>query len=262
MNKKFYKLNYITVAKYLLIFLSFLIFSSLSPTENVISVAVFVSSLFSSANVFIILFEHILTVFILGNTALILPIIIADCILIIVFCFYHRAKTKIKAEIIAYTLLSLIPYIFLPASNTQENYIKNIISILFTGILSFVLYKTISVINKKGLKYKFTYEEIIFLCLTIIFFGVGTSNFTSPLVFKAISIFAMLTVAFIYRIGITSIFSSILGLSLSIYYSDINYIAIYLLLSLSIESMMPLNRFLPCPVVLVCDYMIFYFFKC
>ncbi|MBQ0099780.1 MAG: hypothetical protein KBS91_04475, partial [Firmicutes bacterium] len=46
-----------------------------------------------------------------------------------------------------------------------------------------------------------------------------------------------------------------------IYYSDITFVAIYLLLALGAESFISISRYLSCAVIIIVDYSIFYFFK-
>ncbi len=261
MKTKRLRLDYLTIIKYGILFFTFFVFSSLSKQQSILSVAVFSEAIFSNYNFLATLLLHFSSLLILSNQGMLLSSAIADIIVLIVSFFYKKNHIRINVEIILYSLLSLVPFIFIGSSTSFIDYKERLLSTVFTAFLSFVLYEFSRIALDKGLKFKLNYEEYAITIIFVILFGVGISNFISPLLFKAIAIFILLLASFVYKMGITSIISSILGLTLSIYYTDISYMAIFLILALGTETFSSISRYLSACAIVLTDYIVFFLFK-
>lgn len=261
MKLKKISFDYISLLKYISLFFFYMVISSIQKEENVYSVSVFISSLFSGSNIFLTLLLHFGTLLLNGGKGLLLAVSCSDGCIIITYLLYKKYKKQAGLEIFTYSLLSLIPFVFLGNTLVFIDYTTRILQTVFSGLLTLVLFKTVKAVNEKGLKFKLNYEEYLTVALSTVILGIGISNFTSPLIWKAICVFLILLISYVYRIGISSLTASILGLSTAIYYNDVTFVAVFLLLAVSTETVMPISRYLASCVIILTDYVIFYFFK-
>ncbi len=248
--------DYISVIKYLVCFVFFLIFAKLESQVNVYSVAVFVTAMAEGANPVITPILYICSFLVFGEVGLLAQAVFPAVLMIVLVLIYKKFNTPLRAEITAYTAISMLGFIFLGNTAKDIELEKRLLSVLLSTVLTFICYVSASGITKKGLKFKLGYEEFATLIITTALTGLGVSNLVSPLLWKTISVIIILTVAFLFRTGICTLISAIFGISLALYYNDLNYVALYLLWGIACESLMPLSRYLSAIGIVVMDYLV------
>ena len=99
-------------------------------------------------------------------------------------------------------------------------------------------------LSEKGLKYKLSYEECVAIFAVAVAIGIGVSNYVSPYIWKGVIVFAILMSCYLLRFGIGTVISAVLGVSLAVYYRDVNQVALCLSLGLSADISMRFSRYL------------------
>ncbi len=256
MKRKTHKFDYLTFAKYLTTFALFTLFNKLETDVMPYSVAVLATALSLGCSPLLTPLLFLLSFFILGESGLLLSALISSVILSIITVIYKKCNIPLRFEVIAYTLVSLVGFLLLGNTNSQILLEKRILTTILCVGLSFLCIIAGRAITKKGLKFKLSFEEWASIALLVAVSGLGICNLVSPVVWKALSVLIILTVCYLYRTGIATMVSAVLGLSVSCYYGDINHIAIYLLLGIIAECLCPLTRQISAVGILAGDYII------
>lgn len=246
--------DYTSVVKYAVLGIFFLVFAKLENEVSLYSVAIYVNALAFGANLIITPVLFLSSFLVFGETGLLASAAIPAGFIMIIIFVYRKCKVKPRVELTAYTAVSLLGFIFIGNTTAQIALERRVLVSLLTAILTFICYVSGNAIITKGLKFKLGYEEFATLAVTVALSGLGLSNLVSPLLWKTLSVIIILTVAYIYRTGICTIISSVLGISLALYYNDLNYIALFLLWGIASESLMPLSRYLSAVGIVVADY--------
>lgn len=242
--------DFLSVIKYLFLFLFYLAFGSITTPPTIFSTAILTSSIALGFHFISSPLLYLLSFVAIGRNDLLLPALISVGVILVIFFAYKIKRRTIGAEIFLYTLLSLLGFVFLnPVSLT-----KNITESIITSFISVVFYVGAKAFIEKGVKYKLGYEELLTIFISIALFGVGISNLISPHVWKSVSLIFLLICCFIYKLGTGSLISAVLGLSLAIYYQNVNYVSLYLIYALAIESLMPFSRHAGAFLVVGVDY--------
>ena len=140
---------------------------------------------------------------------------------VIICLIYSKAKRKTKLIFCVYTAISLVGYIFIGNTIYKIPLQKRLIESAICVVLSFICSVTLNAISEKGLKYKFATDEYACLVAFVVILGVGIAHFTSPLIWKGISALMVLLVAYLFRFGISTTISAVLGISLAVYYGNV-----------------------------------------
>ncbi len=252
--------DYSNVLKYIFLFFLFLIFAKIESQVFPYSTAVLVSSLGLGASPLISGLLFICSFLIFGRTGLLASATIAGIINLIVFLIYKRLKILPKFELLIFALASMIGYVILGDTNVHTDIYKRIFVSLFTIMLTAVLYVAGDAISKKGLKYKLGKEELACIALSSVVFGLGICNLISPFVWKGFSVICILCCSYVFRSGKAPVVSATLGISLAVYFGNINYISVFLLWSLFAEWLMPLSRYLGGLSLAIADYLLHFIF--
>lgn len=248
--------DYLSVLKYTFMLLFFVIFNRLGVGVLPYSIAPFFAFLSQGASLIVTPILFIGSFLFLGEVGLLLS---AGCIsaLSILITFLHKNfSNKINASFMLYCIL--LSLIFVIVGNTEKEILmidRSIVAVVCV-ILSFLCYYAIKAVNEKGLKFKFGLDELACIIILAVLFGVGISNFLSPAVWKGLCVFIILLTAFTYRLSYATILSGALGISLSIFYGNLNYVSVFLVWGLTIECLIPLNRHLAVIGVLLVDFLI------
>lgn len=241
--------------KYLIIFVLFLIFNSLEEQPLPYSISILALALVEGFSPIISPLLFLLTIILSGATGLILSSAISALILSVVIFIYDRFEKKPLYETAIFVAISLIGFILIGDTTSQIAVEKRIIVSFIIVIISFFAIVGGQAITKKGLKFKMTFEEILSLAILTSVFGVGLCNLTSPLVWKCLSVAIILSVCYLYRTGIATIVSAILGISLAIYFGNINYVSVYIILAIVSESLVFISRYVSAVAFIVSDYL-------
>ncbi|MBO7187460.1 MAG: hypothetical protein J6V68_03590, partial [Clostridia bacterium] len=255
-NINFVKPAYKTVIEYLTIFFAFIFLNASTPFLAPFSFSAFNALSISGFNPVILGILCVLSCLLTGLTKIVLPITVAIFIMSLVFCFYRAKNIKPSFELIIYILLSLIYFILSKADNI---YALIVYAIIMT-LLSFLGVGACNFIFLKGIKYEPSAEETIFLFLAFSLLMLGALN-TLPIFF--VKIFVVYAVLFLSKCAggtLTFCVSLLFGIPFSIYFSDIAYIAVFILLAGIGLIFNPITHYLSGVLILFFDYLFFALF--
>ena len=142
--------DYISVIKYLVCFVFFLIFAKLESQVNVYSVAVFVTAMAEGANPVITPILYICSFLVFGEVGLLAQAVFPAVLMIVLVLVYKKFNTPLRAEITAYTAISMLGFIFLGNTAKDIELEKRLLSVLLSTVLTFICYVSASGITKKG----------------------------------------------------------------------------------------------------------------
>lgn len=254
MKNFFKRADYISVIGYLFLFGSFLVFNQLEKTTLPYSSAILVGALTQGASIITSVILYLSSFLIAGAPGLLGSQAIFAFFFAIVTFIYRKFQSKMRFEMTAYAIVGLLGFVFLGDTAIQIHIEKRIITSLICVALTFLSIISAKTLSEKGLKYKLGFEEVFSLAVLVALGGTGVCNLLSPYVWRALSVFIILTLCFIYKTGISTLISSVLGISLALYFSDIKYISIFLVWSLASTSFAPLSRYVSAVAIISADY--------
>lgn len=248
-------LDFVCVMKYAFLFFCFLISANLERSVLPYSAAVFVCALACGSAIIPSFILFVLSFLCMGAVGLLASQSIFAFLFSIIVFVYRRTNTKIGAGISAFALVCMLAFVLLGDTSVFYTVEKRILTSVLTALISFVSIVALKSITKKGLKFKFSYEE--YACSAVIFalFGLGICNFLSPYVWRIICAFTILLTCYLFRTGISALISCILGVSFAIYYNDLTHVSILLMLSVATEGLKPLSRYLSAIGLILTDYL-------
>lgn len=261
MNLRKNALDYTNVLKYLLLFFIFLVFSKLEQDVYPYSTAVLVSSLGLGSSPLITGILFVCSFLLFGQTGLLAHAGIASFINIVVFLIYKKLKIQPKAELILFAIVSMIAYLILGDTNVYTDISKRIYVSIITVMLTAVLYVTGDAILKKGLKFKLSTEEFACITLSVVILGLGICHIFLAEVWKSLSVLTILMCAYLFNTGKATLISATLGISLAIYYANVNYVSCFLIWGLFAEWSSPLSRYVSAVAVTFSDYLLNFVFR-
>ncbi len=254
------KLDYKTVFRYVLLFFAFTVLNKLEQTVYPYSLALASVSFTFGYSLFITPILFLSSFLVVGQIGYFASLSIAIVFLIIVNLIYKKTGANLRYETVLFTALSLVSFIILGNTQFHISLTKRVFVLVATSLLTFLCYIAGKAITFKGLKYKLGYEEFASLGIIVLLFGLGICNLISPYLWQGLSVLILLLVTFIYKKGACTLTALTLSISLAIYYGNLNYVALFLLYSLSAESLMPLSRYLAPLSIVVTDYVVFLIF--
>ncbi len=253
--------DFITVFKYLFILFIFIIFNNLEREILPYSSAILSACLLLGASLVSTPLLYILSFLVLGEVGLLGASGIFSLVIVPIAYVYRRFKVKSYIEFLAYTLVGLLGFLFLGSTTKNILMEKRILTIILSILLCYIAIICGKAVCEKGLKFKLGFEEVLSVAIMTAFFGLGICNTFSPFLFKPISIFLILFCCYIYRTGLGSIISAVLGISLAIFYTDINYVSIYLLYGIFAQSLIGVSKYASAFSLLAVDYLLQVFFN-
>ena len=237
-------LDYVKVIKYLFVFLSFLLFNSIELQPFLYSAAPLAATLSHGASPIITSLIFICSFVVLGRPGLLGSAAICAAVLVIINAVHKHYKQPPKFAACAYVFLSLIGFIFLGDTLTQIPFEKRVFTCLITVFLCFFCVLGYGAVVEKGLRFKLGFEEFASISVLTTLLGLGICNLCSPLIWRIVSVAIILTLCYFYRTGIATIASSVLGISFALYYNEISFVALFLVWTITAESLMPLSRYI------------------
>lgn len=252
--------DYVKVLKTITFFVLLLITNNLSSTVAPYSCAILSVMVATSKCPYFFAVLYPLSFFVLGENELLLSGACSSAVLIVIKIIYRTFKNEIRYECAFFSLVSLTLYAVLGTSKDTLLEIR-IINLIITAVLTLVFYVSYNAVVKKGFKFKFTKEEYLCLSLALTSIGLGISNLISPLIFKALAVFCLLFCAYLYKPSYSVVFSGVLGVSFSIYYSELDYVSIFIIFSLIINSLMQTSRYLSLISIVLFDFIFSFCFR-
>ncbi|MBR2498660.1 MAG: SpoIIE family protein phosphatase [Clostridia bacterium] len=254
MKSFFKRLDYISVIGYLFLFASFLVFNQLEKTTLPYSSAILVGALTQGVAIIPTVMLYLSAFLVVGSAGLLGSQAIFAFLFAIITFIYRRFNSKMRLEMTAYAIVGLLGFVFLGDTSREILIEKRLITAVICVALTFLSVISAKALNEKGLKYKFGFEEIFSVAVLIALGGTGVCNLVSHYVWRALSVFIILALCFICRTGISTIISSVLGISLALYFGDIKYVSLFLVWSLASVSFAPLSRFVSAVAIIIVDY--------
>ncbi len=252
------KYEFLSVLKYLIVFFCFLLFNSLLPSVSIFALSLLVALLFLKFSLFLTPVLYVLSFVVFKAFDNLLFLSVPALFFVVVFSFYKIFKAEMKAELLFYLVISLIPFcVFFE----NGDILTKIIHSLITIVLTFINTVAIKTIISKGLKFKPTLDEIFSLSVLLIALGLGLSNLISFEVYKAVAVFTILAFAFVYKAGISTVVAGVLSLPASIYFNDLSFTGIFVAISLFATLFMPISRHLSATSVILAEFLIQLFFS-
>ena len=249
------RVDYLIVLKHLTFLITCAVFSYIKGTPSIYSVGVYSAGIALGLNPVLSSAALCLSVILVGGEKSILFFLPATVLHIALFGLYKIKEKKLGIECAVYCILSLSLFIITGKDMTLS---ERIVDSAITSCIALVLFVAGNAICKKGLKYKLGYEEVFTVFISLSLFGLGLSNIISPYLWKGLSVFLILCTSFIYRsTGKSTLVSAVLGLSLAIYYRNVSYVSLYVIIAVAVESLMPLSRFLSAIAVVAVDYAVY-----
>ncbi len=248
------RFDYAVVIKYLVLTLGFLLFSKLESEASIYSASLFAVSLSFGCSLILTPLLFLGCFFVLGKTGLLLSALAPALFLPAVFFIYRRLRAKPSFETVFYTVVSLAVFVFLGDTARAIPFEKRLITVGITALLTFLLSVSLRAITKKGLKVRLGYEELSAIFACVVALGVGVCNLISPILWKSVCVFTILTVCYVYRLGTATIISVVLGVPLAIFYGNLTYASVFLMYGLVAESLMPVSRHLSSVAVVLFDF--------
>ncbi len=260
MRNKTKAFDYVNVIKYLIIFTAYLCLNKLEPTVYPYSTALYTALIASQENFVSASIFYLLSFIVLGRAGLLASsaIVIGATLLIRLIRKFNSSKIF---EYVFFTAISMSGFLFLGDTSIETVIEKRVICVIISCVLTLILSTSISAIEKKGFKFKMNVEEYLSIIVSIVAIGIGVCNLVSPLLWKSVSLIIILLSSYFFNTGISVIIASSLGVSLSIYFGSINFVAIYVFWGLIVESFKPFSRYLSAISVVFFDYLIFLVFN-
>ncbi len=248
--------DYISVIKYCFILFCFLVFSNLESTFFPYSSGIYVAVLANGGAIIITSILYLLSFILIGSPGLLGSQAIVCLFFMIITFIYRKFNVKSRFEMSAYLFVGMLGFVFLGDTSRYFSIEKR----LFVTILSLVIAMLSIIAGKalaeKGLKFKLNFEEVLSISVLFAVFGTGFCNLLSPYIWKSVCVFLILITSFIYKTGIATVFSAILGISLSVHTGNIVFVSVFTLWGIVSECLTPFSRHVAGFGILFCDYLI------
>ncbi len=257
--KRTAQFEYTTALKYASIFILFLLFNGLEKELAPYSNAISIVAMNAGCSVIFTPLLHLACFIVTGKTGLLAQATIANAVYVIIYLIYKKFAHTPKYEIVLYSFVCMLGFVFVGDTLTFIPYIKRIFIALFCSLIALFSFIASSFF-KRGLKFKPRYEEVSAILALIVLVGVGTSNVISPLVWKGVSIFLILITTFVMKSAYSTVLACSLGISLAVYYGELSYVSIFLVYSIVAVCFMPISRYLSALSIPLADYLMFLLF--
>ena len=254
-------LDYVSVLRYMFIFGIFVLINNLETDVYPYSTAVLIAATYTGGSLIVIPLLFLSSFLVCGAFGLLAEAAISAGYCIIVRIVYARYGAKRNLGFVALCCLSLIGFLLIGDTEKFLEYDKRVLVSAITMGLAFFFAVADKAVSEKGLKYKLSYEECVAIFAVAIAVGIGACNYISPYVWKGIIVFAILLSCYLMRFGIGSVIAAVLGISLAVYYHDINQVAICLCLGLSSDLSMRFSRYIAVFSLPATDFFIYAMFN-
>ncbi|MBQ9513754.1 MAG: SpoIIE family protein phosphatase [Clostridia bacterium] len=248
--------DYDNVIKYLFLSFGFLFLNKLGKIDFPYGIALFTVAINFNFSILVSALLFLSSVLFLSGVNYLLSSGFSVLFISVIIFIYKKSKVKCDFKIVPYSVLSFALFLIIFNTAIFFPYETRLISVGITVLLEYLFLFAFNIAEKKGLKYKLASGEFAILGSVIIVFGVGLSNLTSPLIYKSIAIVLILLVGFIYKVGYSSLISSCLGITLFIYYGNIEYISVFLLFGIVVSLFNCISIYLSAFGIVVVDLFI------
>lgn len=254
-------IDHVAVLRYIFIFGLFVLLNNLETDVYPYSTAALIAANFTGGSVIVLPVIFIGSFLACGAYGLLAQSAITAVYCILLRIIYARFSVKRNLGFVALSCLALIGFLFLGDTEKYIIYEKRILVSAISMGLAFFCSIADKAVSEKGLKYKLSYEETVAVFAVAVAVGLGVCNYLSPFLWKGLTVFIILSACYLLRLGTGTIISAVLGISLAVFYHDVNHIAICLCLGLSADVTMRFSRYLAAVSVPATDFFIYSLFK-
>ncbi len=247
------KISYQAVLKYLCVFALFLLFAKLESTVLPYNSAILVASLYLGCNLIITPVLYLCSFLVLGKVGLLGAGGVTVLVFFIISLIYHKVKRKPIFLYSAFTAIAMLGFVLLGDNTTTIIIEKRFFVAVATTFLALLCCISGRVICEKGLNFKLDIDEYLSVAFVLVVIGVGVCNLVSPYVWKGLCAFILLIFCFVSPSASSLLISALTGVSLSVYYGNVNYVSTLLVWGLAVYSLMPVSRYLSASALIMSD---------
>ncbi len=223
------KITYSDVLNVLLEFTFCFLLSKSLGSQSFFSVSFYISLLYNGLNPLTTTCAFILSFLPSFNFKILIASIITSAFCLFIFTLYKKKKKNMGAELIIYSVLSLLSFVFIVNS---DSIIFNLIEACVCTVLVFVFISSTKTVFLKKFNYKSNLDELLCLAIFAMLLLLGIYNVFNAQVVKSIIIFTGLFCLSVFN-GKTAVCVSLtLSLSLGIATQSLTPIAVFPLLLL------------------------------
>lgn len=248
--------DYILVLKYCSLTLVFMFFNCLESQILPYSSAILTTSLILNCSIIITPLCFLASFLLLGDVGLLGANAIFILAITPITFIYKKFKMKSVFEFTIFNFVGMLGFIFIGSSTVYIEIEKRILTSVLSTFICFLSIIAGKSIKEKGLKFKLDFEEYFSISIMLGILGLGVCNMLSPFIFKGLSVFLILICCYLFPSGLGCAISAVCGLTLSIYYNNLNYVSIFILYGIFSQSLLGVSRYLSSLSIVGCDYLL------
>ncbi len=257
MKKRFLSLNYLSVLKYSALFGLFLLLNSLEKRAFPYSAALLSADLYLGGSLILSPVLFILSFAAANATGLLASAAITAGVNIVYFLLCKKFSYKNIFSAIIIACIALTGFVVLGDTETPCSTEKRLLVFLINCALTVFSFIACKAVSQKGLKFKYSYEELLSVAAMTVALGIGVCNLIDPIVWKGVSVFLILLCCYFFRFGTATFISAILGVSLAVFFGDVEYVAVTLIYGIAADTFKGLSRYVSALFIVVADYIAF-----
>ena len=252
------KVTYNDVFNVLLQFIFCYLLSKSLNLQSFFSIPFYISLLYSGLNPFTSTAVFILSFLPFFNLKLLLASTITSAFCLFVFLIYAKKKKTMGAELIIYSTISLLSFVFIVEA---ESIIFNLIEACVCVILVFVFISSTKVVFLKRFNYRCSLDELLCLSIFAVLLLLGVANVSNLYLVKSIIIFIGLFCLSVFNGKIATCVSLVLSLASAVAGASLNPLAIYPLLILCSSVFYRQSKLLSALTLILVDLAFLLLFK-
>ena len=190
----------------------------------------FIATCFNKKNPILFSALFLISFILTSSFNLIIPSAVSACLTTIIFIIYNAKNKKVGGEIIIYSILACLPYVFLRG---DEELIKIIIKGVISVVLSLLFIPAVNLMMIKRFKNKIDASE--YVCLAILSFPVelGIIRLFSIFALKSIILFLILFCGVIYKNQLSAVvFAIVGGIAPSVFTGNYSFVTTFSIIAL------------------------------
>ena len=246
--------DYPSIIKYVALFAGFCLLNRMGKEVYPFSVSLFAAALLSGAS------PVVAPALLLGSFAacgafgLMASAAVPAAFLTAVRLVYKKLKIKPSYEFVLFTAISLVGFIVIGDTEKVITIERRVITSIITAVLTLLSIVAIRAVSEKGLKFKLGFDEKAAVAALTVAFGLGVCNAFSPYVWKAVTVFCVLICCYLYRFGLGSFIAAVFGISLAVYYQNVEYISVSLIFGIAADTFMNVSGYVSAFAVVLADF--------
>ena len=252
------KLSYKTILLFILLSGIFCLLSLSGDKQKPFPVSFLVATILNGISIPLVLLSFIPCLFLSFAKGYIVTNLFSAIFLCLVFAVYKKCNREMRYEITVYIILSLLLYLLFDFE--EKLLLSRSVDIILTLLLTFIFSTSVKSI-KKGKSVRPSVDEIICLSLSYFALGFGLLNFNGFLPLKFVSVYAVLLFVSILGSGYAIILSAILSFPFVVYFENLSFLGIFVLLGLSALSFKGVSKIVSAVALLLVDLILAYYFN-